>query len=629
MIDFFVHALRADPEIAVFLAIGLGVLVGRIQIGSFHLGSVAGALLMGLIIGQIGLEVPHELKSVFFVLFIYAVGFKSGPEFFGCLNRGSLKLVLFSVVLCATALGAILLMNAIYHFDAGFTAGLGAGALTDTAIMGTASSAIAQLGLDDAAKNQLYSHMAVAYAITYVFGTVGLVVFVGTIAPKLLGVDLRASARELELELGIASQEEMTSIPYTRIVVRAHLLSDSAAQGMTISALEHLHPSITIERVVRDATVHERDPGMLLKQGDIVGVYALREDVGQLGQWLGAEIDHPEALSFPTRSADIVLTNTAFAGKTVHDIRAALVGSSRLGCFIDSITRQGLALPLLPNTVLHKGDVIAITGRTSSVMMLAAQLGRVRERSYKSDIAVHSLGMVLGALLGMVSAHIGMIPIELGVGGGVLLVQLPSPGVRRLAASGPVGVFRVRPDRVWCGCRLAGRASGDCRDAERGGGLADIGGGGDLAAAVGVAVFRPLCVAVASDGAVRCPGRCADRGSVDEQDHRAVREQHTGDWFYGLLCHFQCVTGRLRANHRVHRQLTCTVGDKVYFFFACLPRLRQKHALGCTAQPATVRTKKSPAKGKLNRPWSREWGVRRQASVCWCEFGSGHGLVYC
>ncbi|RWU19037.1 aspartate-alanine antiporter [Pseudomonas alkylphenolica] len=424
MIDFFVHALRADPEIAVFLAIGLGVLVGRIQIGSFHLGSVAGALLMGLIIGQVGLEVPHELKSVFFVLFIYAVGFKSGPEFFGCLNRGSLKLVLFSVVLCATALGAILLMNAIYHFDAGFTAGLGAGALTDTAIMGTASSAIAQLGLDDAAKNQLYSHMAVAYAITYVFGTVGLVVFVGTIAPKLLGVDLRTSARELELELGIASQEEMTSIPYTRIVVRAHLLSDSAAQGMTVSALEHLHPSITIERVVRDATVHERDPGMLLKQGDIVGVYALREDVGQLGQWLGAEIDHPEALSFPTRSADIVLTNTAFAGKTVHDIRAALVGSSRLGCFIDSITRQGLALPLLPNTVLHKGDVIAITGRTSSVTMLAAQLGRVRERSYKSDIAVHSLGMVLGALLGMVSAHIGMIPIELGVGGGVLLVAL-------------------------------------------------------------------------------------------------------------------------------------------------------------------------------------------------------------
>ncbi|MBM5460862.1 aspartate-alanine antiporter [Pseudomonas sp. P66] len=424
MIEFVLHALRSNPEIAVFLAIGLGVLVGRIQIGSFHLGSVAGALLMGLVIGQVGLEVPHELKSVFFVLFIYAVGFKSGPEFFGCLNRGSLKLVLFSVVLCSTALGTILLMNKIYNFDAGFTAGLGAGALTDTAIMGTASSAIAQLGLDEAAKNQLYSHMAIAYAITYVFGTVGLVVFVGSIAPKLLGVDLRASARELELELGIASQEEIISIPYTRIVVRAHSLTEPSTLGLSIHQLERQHPSMSIERVVRAGVVHERDSAMQLQLGDIVGIYALREDVGYLSGWLGAELDHPEALSFPTRTAEIVLTNRSLAGKTVHEIKSRLSGSERMGCFINSITRQNLDLPLLPNTVLHKGDVISLTGRTASVVALAEQLGRIRERSYKTDIAVHGLGMVVGALLGMLSTHIGMIPIELGVGGGVLLVAL-------------------------------------------------------------------------------------------------------------------------------------------------------------------------------------------------------------
>lgn len=227
MLEFILHALRTDPEIAVFLAIALGVFIGRIRLGSFHLGSVAGALLMGLLIGQIGLEVPAGLKSVFFVMFIYAVGFKSGPEFFGSLNRGTLKLVLLSVVLCATALGAILLMYAIFDFDAGFTAGLGAGALTDTAIMGTATSAINQLTLDAAAKAQLNSHMAIAYAITYLFGTIGLIVFVGSIAPKLLGVNLRESARELELELGIAKEEEAITVPYTRMVVRAHQVAET------------------------------------------------------------------------------------------------------------------------------------------------------------------------------------------------------------------------------------------------------------------------------------------------------------------------------------------------------------------------------------------------------------------
>ncbi|MCY1262697.1 Aspartate/alanine antiporter [compost metagenome] len=424
MIDFVLGALRSNPEIAVFLAIALGVLVGRVRLGSFHLGSVAGALLMGLLIGQIGLDVPHELKSVFFVLFIYAVGFKSGPEFFGSLNRGTLKLVLFSVVLCATALGAILLMNAIYQFDAGLTAGLGAGALTDTAIMGTASSAIAQLPLDDAAKAQLNSHMAVAYAITYLFGTIGLIVFVGSIAPRLLGVDLRTSARELELELGIASNEDAISIPYTRIVVRSHRVAADAAAGATIADIERLHPALSVERVVRGGQVLPRDPALSLQAGDVAGVYALREAVGELAEWIGPEMDHAESLSFPTRTADVVLTAAELAGRTIHEIKARLVGSERMGCFIQTITRQGLELPLLPNTVLRRGDVISLTGRTASVEALAAQLGRIRERSYKSDIAVHSLGMVLGALVGMLSTHVGMIPIELGVGGGVLLVAL-------------------------------------------------------------------------------------------------------------------------------------------------------------------------------------------------------------
>ena len=424
MLDLIFGALRAHPEIAVFLAISSGVLLGRLKLGSFHLGSVAGALLMGLLIGQIGLQVPHELKSVFFALFIYAVGFKSGPEFFGSLNRGTLKLVLLSLVLCATALAVILAMNALFGFDAGFTAGLGAGALTDTAIMGTASSAIAQLPLDAAAKDALNSHMAVAYAITYVFGTVGLIVFVGSVAPRLLGVDLRASAQELERELGIERNETAISIPYTQIVVRAHKLQAREGVNLTIADLEAYHPALSIERVTRAGQYLERDPAQALQGGDILGIYALRDAVGELHDWIGPEVDHPQSLSFPTRSADIVLTNRALAGRTLHRIKAALVGAERMGCFLTGITRQGLDLPLLPETVLRRGDVISLTGRASSVEALAAQLGRIRQPSYRSDIAVHALGLVLGSLAGLLSTHIGMIPVELGVGGGILLAGL-------------------------------------------------------------------------------------------------------------------------------------------------------------------------------------------------------------
>lgn len=425
MLEFILHALRTDPEIAVFLAIALGVFIGRIRLGSFHLGSVAGALLMGLLIGQIGLEVPAGLKSVFFVMFIYAVGFKSGPEFFGSLNRGTLKLVLLSVVLCATALGAILLMYAIFDFDAGFTAGLGAGALTDTAIMGTATSAINQLTLDAAAVAQLNSHMAIAYAITYLFGTIGLIVFVGSIAPKLLGVNLRESARELELELGIAKEEEAITVPYTRMVVRAHQVAENGqAAGLRIIDLEKPHESLTVERVVRAGKVIERDEDFVLMAGDVIGVYALRDAVGNLSHWVGPEIDHPEALSFATRQVDIVLTSAEFAGKTIHQAKSRLATDRRLGCFVNNISRQGYDLPLLPNTVLRRGDLVSLTGRTASVEAMAKRLGRIRKNNYKSDIAVHTLGMVIGSLLGLLSTHIGMIPVELGIGGGVLVAAL-------------------------------------------------------------------------------------------------------------------------------------------------------------------------------------------------------------
>ncbi|NSL54922.1 aspartate-alanine antiporter [Uliginosibacterium aquaticum] len=428
MLDFVIGALRHNPEVAVFLSISLGCLVGRIRLGKFHLGPVAGSLLIGLLIGQIGLEVPHELKSVFFALFIYAVGFKSGPGFFGSLNRGTLKLVIFATVLCVTGLGVILLMNHVFGFDAGFAAGLGAGALTDTAMMGTASSALGQLDLDPQSIADLNSHMAIAYAISYLFGTVGLIIFVGNIAPRLLGVDLKASARELEAQLAGAQGEQRSSgeiTPYTRIVVRAHRVElGKLACGLSIEALEARREALSIERVLRGERVLEREPGLVLAAGDVVGITASRDAVGSLAAWIGAEEDCPAALSYPHKQLEVVLTSAEFADKTLGEIKHLIGPVSRHGVFLNKVTRQGYDLPLLTNTVFRRGDVAQISGRSEAVDVLAARFGRVKTSNYKSDIALHTAGMVLGSLLGLLSAHVGVVPIELGVGGGVLLVAL-------------------------------------------------------------------------------------------------------------------------------------------------------------------------------------------------------------
>src|SRR6185436_10888660 len=187
------------------------------------LGGVAGSLIVALVIGQLDVNLPDALKAVCFALFIYSVGFKSGPEFFGGLNRSSFKLVLSSVIQCVTALVALVVIARICGFGKGFAAGIGAGALTATAMMGTAGDALARLGLAPEQVTLMNSQMAVGFAITYVFGTVGVIVFVRSIAPRLLGVDVKKAARELEMELSEDGQVTRPGYitPFVPVVARA------------------------------------------------------------------------------------------------------------------------------------------------------------------------------------------------------------------------------------------------------------------------------------------------------------------------------------------------------------------------------------------------------------------------
>lgn len=427
MIDSLLHAFRENPEIAIFLSIALGTLVGRLKWRRFHLGTVAGSLLMGLLIGQIDIEIPSILKAVFFALFIYAVGFKSGPGFFGSLNRGTLKLVMLSVVLCVTGLVCILAMNAYFGFDAGFAAGLGAGALTDTAMMGTASSAMHSLPISADELDTLNSHMAIAYAITYLFGTVGLIIFVSSVAPMLLGIDLKASARELEAELAgngnVGKDEEVNT--YKMMVSRAHLVkAGMPADGKSIEEIEAQSRHLSIERIIRGNRIIERDIALKLEAGDIVGLVARRDYVSDMDYLFGPEIDSPVALSYPQKTITIVLNRRQYAGKTLGELRAETGPLSRHGVFLNRIVRSGFDLPLINHTVYRIGDLVEISGRPSQVEAIATRFGRIKTGHYKSDIAIHTLAIVVGTLLGLLSAHVGVVPIELGVGGGILVVAL-------------------------------------------------------------------------------------------------------------------------------------------------------------------------------------------------------------
>jgi aspartate-alanine antiporter len=423
--DSLKQILKSAPEIALFVALFLGHLLGRVNIKGFSLGGVAGSLLVALAIGQVGISLPDALKAVCFALFIYTIGFKSGPEFFGGLNRSSFKLVLSAVFHSVTALIAVLLIAGICGFGKGYAAGIGAGGLTQTAMMGTAGDAINRLGLPPDEANQLTSQMAVGFAITYVFGTVGVIVFVRSVAPRLIGVDLKKAARELEAQLSEGGQVTRPGFitPFRPVVARAFEVAPDKA-GRKVSDLAKQFDRASVERILRDGAVVDPTPDTELRAGDIVGLSGLLRAVMAAGESLGREVESKEALSFPVEVLSVVFTNRKLAGKTLIEARDYIGMQHLEGVYLIAFRRQGFPMPILPHTEVRRGDVFELAGRPGEVERVAAILGRAESPIGKSDLAFHALGIVLGTLLGLIAVNVGDIPVTLGVGGGVLVSGL-------------------------------------------------------------------------------------------------------------------------------------------------------------------------------------------------------------
>jgi putative transport protein len=424
--DLLNHILKAAPEIALFAALCFGQALGRVRIKGFSLGGVAGSLIMGLLIGQLGITLPDALKAVCFALFIYAVGFKSGPEFFGGLNRSSIKLVLSSVVQCVTALIVLLVIARVCGFGKGYAAGIGAGALTQTAMMGTAGDSLKRIGLSPEQIEQSTSQMAVGFAITYVFGTIGVIVFVRTIAPRLMGVDVKKAARELEVKLSEDGQVTRPGYitPFRPVVARAFEVTNGKAVNSSIAALEKQLDRASIERIVRGNSALEATPETVLQAGDIVGLSGTLKAVMAAETLVGPEVESKEALSFPVAIASVVITNRNVPGKTLAQIREDIGTKNLHGVYLVAFKRQGLPMPILANAEVRRGDIFELAGRPDELNRVADLLGRAEPAGGKSDLAYHALAIVMGTLLGLISVTVGGIPVTLGVGGGVLVSGL-------------------------------------------------------------------------------------------------------------------------------------------------------------------------------------------------------------
>lgn len=237
--DFFVTTLRENPELAIFITLSIGYLTGKFRIGSFELGSVAGVLVAGILIGQLDITIAPLVKSVFFIMFIFAIGYGVGPQFVRGIASDGLPQALFAVVISFLCLLSVYIAAKVQGYDPGFAAGLFAGSQTMSAAIGVATDAINDLGLSpDEAERQI-AQIPVAYAVVYLWGTIGCGLILSMLGPKLLGVDLAEECRRYEAEMSGGLPPSSARSAWRHVEMRAFRLKpDFAAVGKTVKETE-------------------------------------------------------------------------------------------------------------------------------------------------------------------------------------------------------------------------------------------------------------------------------------------------------------------------------------------------------------------------------------------------------
>ena len=431
MYDFVVETLRENAELAIFLTLGLGFLLGRFKIGSFTLGAVTGTLLAGILVGQLAIPIEPPLKSTFFLLFLFAVGYGIGPQFVRGIASDGVPQAIFAVVMCLLILASVLICAKLAGFDAGFAAGLHAGSQTISASLGLATDAVNGLSIAAEQKQVLLDRIPVAYAVTYIWGTVGTGLILAKLGPKLLGIDLAAECERYEREM--QGDGELAELSVWRpFEVRAYRLSGhSSVTGKTVAELEALVQSKVpgaagrafVERIRRNGEIIEFDADSAVEEGDIIALSGRRE---LMTDWLDGvtdEVNDPDLLNMPAETVNVVVTRKQYDSKTLLELSREPFAR---GVFLKKITRGAVAvdIPLLPRSAIYRGDILRLTGTRHRLDAAIAALGYADRPTEVTDMVWVGLGIAAGGLIGALSLPVYGVPLTLSSSGGALFAGL-------------------------------------------------------------------------------------------------------------------------------------------------------------------------------------------------------------
>lgn len=417
--DSLVEFLAYQPLLVLFFVIGAGYFLGSISVFRFSLGPAA-VLFTGIAIGGIDprLRIPEVIPALGLILFVYTTGLQSGSTFFNSFGERAIRanfvalgVLCIGVVLCAAA-------GALWNISPPLIVGVFTGSLTNTPALASSIEAIRKvtLGFDDA--KQWLNAPVIGYGVSYPFGVIG--VLLGFYIFERLMSGQSSTAAELAEE------------PAGDLIARSYRVTNPNAVDVPVYKLVAGIGAV-LSRMKRGATLSLVDGNTVFQCGDIVTGVCGNKTHEHLFALFG-EVSE-EALESERGELDyrrMEVSNKEVVGRKVKELNFP----GRFGATITRLRRGDVDFVPAGDTVIEHGDRVRVLTHPTNIDRLTKYFGDSIRSGSEADFFSVSLGIVLGALVGLLPVPLpGGNSFSLGLAGGPLIVGLI---LGRIQRTGPI-----------------------------------------------------------------------------------------------------------------------------------------------------------------------------------------------
>lgn len=428
--EWIIEIFRNNPVIPIFLTIGLGFWLGGLKFKSFSLGPVTATLIVGVLIGQMDIPVSETLKSVSFMLFLFAIGYSVGPQFFRSLKGDGLKQISFALVEVALCIITVVAVCLVMGYDKGTAVGLFSGSQAFSAVIGVGTSTIRSLGLPADIQQKYLDIIPACYAVCYVFGTIGSAWVIANLGPRMLGglAKVREQTAQLEAEMdsGDIVPDAGTFVANRPISFRAYKAeSDYFDRPRTVVEIEEHIAELGlrhfIERLRLRGEILDPQPELKVRKGDVIVLSGRRESIIDDAGWIGQEVTDHELLNFAAENLPVTVSRSGASGMTLRELKSQ---DYMRGVMVHKLLRNDMSIPVRGKTRLETGDVLTLVGLPQDVSVAVPEIGYSDRPTEDTDMVFMGLGIATGCFIGALTMYLKGIPVSLSTSGGAILAGL-------------------------------------------------------------------------------------------------------------------------------------------------------------------------------------------------------------